>query len=51
MEHAYEKMDPKVHVEKDVQIILDLSPERLTVIIRDRGMAFDPRRAPDVNVR
>ena len=51
MEHAYAKLDPSVQVVRDVQIVLDLDPQRLLVTIRDRGMAFDPRRAPDVNVR
>src|SRR5437016_5939738 len=51
MEHAYSKIDASEKIVRDVQIVLDLDPNRLLVTIRDRGMAFDPRRAPDVNVR
>src|SRR5579862_3957452 len=46
MEHAYAKIDPSSEVVRDVQIVLDLEPTRLTVTIRDRGIAFDPRKAP-----
>jgi serine/threonine-protein kinase RsbW len=51
MEHAYENLPAAARVNKDVQIILDATPERLLVIIRDQGIAFDPRNAPDVDMR
>ena len=51
MEHAYEHLEAQARVTKDVQVILDATPERLLVIIRDHGMAFDPRKAPDVDMR
>lgn len=52
MEHAYEnKARLTPGVSQDVQVILDATPERLSVIIRDSGVAFDPRRVPEVDVR
>ena len=51
MEHAYSKLEPSSEIIRDVQIVLDLDPTRLLVTIRDRGMAFDPRRVPEVDVR
>jgi len=52
MEHAYEnKARAHSGSTQDVQVILDATPERLSVIIRDSGVAFDPRRVPEVDVR
>lgn len=35
---------------EDIVLVLDLTPDRLTVTIRDKGAGFDPRVVPDVNV-
>ncbi len=50
MEHAYTH-EREGGGRKDIQIILDATPRRFEVLIRDHGMAFDPRGVPDVDVR
>lgn len=53
MEHAFSKESGghgKPEEEK-IQIILDTNPERLQVLIRDRGASFDPRGVPDADVQ
>jgi serine/threonine-protein kinase RsbW len=49
MEHAYRAARPGDH--REIQIVLNVTVGRFEVIIRDRGISYDPRVAPDVNVK
>jgi len=35
----------------EIQVVLDVNPERFEVRIRDSGEGFDPNAAPEVNIR
>jgi serine/threonine-protein kinase RsbW len=48
MEHAY---PPPPRNGNDIQVVLDLSPARFMVLIRDKGVGFDPRDMPDVDMK
>ena len=47
MEHAY----PPGSDGGKIDVVLDANPKRFEVLIRDRGMSFDPRIAPDVDMQ
>ena len=47
MEHAY----PPGSDGGKIDVVLDANPQRFEVLIRDRGMSFDPRIAPDVDMQ
>src|SRR5213595_303720 len=49
IEHAYTK-NSVPDAARQVQVILDATPERLAVVIRDHGVAFDPCRAPEIDL-
>ncbi|HYG77053.1 MAG TPA: ATP-binding protein [Planctomycetota bacterium] len=52
MEHAYPDEFVKSGGErKDIDVILDATPVRFEVIIRDRGITFDPREVPEVDMQ
>jgi anti-sigma regulatory factor (Ser/Thr protein kinase) len=48
MEHAFPADRPANS--NDIEVILDATPQRFEVIIRDRGATFDPRDVPDVDM-
>ena len=50
MEHAFGCRPGRTAAGDEILLVLDLTPERFTVIIRDKGEVFDPREAPDVNL-
>ena len=49
MEHAYDFEREATH--NDIELELEASPTALRIVIRDHGIGFDPREAPDVDVR
>jgi len=52
MEHAYpDEFVQSGGKRKDIDVILDATPERFEVLIRDRGVTFDPRDVPDVDMQ
>jgi serine/threonine-protein kinase RsbW len=52
MEHAYGCQPGRgTRNADDIVVVLDLTPEKFSVIIRDRGTGFDPREAPEVNMQ
>lgn len=51
MEHAYPQDRPSLQSGSDIQIVLDANPVRFEVIIRDKGIGFDPREMPDVDMK
>ena len=52
MEHAYGvKPGKAVQDAESIILVLDLTPERFAVTIRDNGAGFDPREAPAVDVK
>ena len=51
MEHAYADNRPAdAPHDTDIRIVLDTDTRRFEVLIRDRGAAFDPSLAPDVDM-
>jgi len=49
MEHAYGNYEAQAN--QEIQIILDVNPNRLEILIRDRGRAFDPDLIAQVDIR
>jgi anti-sigma regulatory factor (Ser/Thr protein kinase) len=49
MEHAY--ASDRGAGRKDIEIVLNASARRFEVLIRDKGVSFDPRGVPDVDVK
>jgi anti-sigma regulatory factor (Ser/Thr protein kinase) len=47
MEHAY----PPGSDGGKIDVVLDANAKRFEVLIRDRGLSFDPRVAPDVDMQ
>ena len=50
MEHAFET-DCDERENSQIDVILDANAERFEVLIRDNGISFDPRIAPDVDIK
>lgn len=51
MEHAYaDNRPPDAPHDTDIRIVLDSDARRFEVLIRDRGAAFDPSQAPEVDM-
>ena len=46
MEHAY----PPGKEGGKIQVVLDATPQRFEVLIRDSGLSFDPRDVPEVDM-
>lgn len=52
MEHAFEgDCDYTARAHSQIEVVLDANAERFEVLIRDRGVGFDPRVAPDVDIK